>query len=117
MALAGVIFVPRSGIPWEVLRQKMGCGSGMTCWRRLRDWQEPGVWEWLYQMLKDRLGDAERKTGSEQARILLLSRQKWDAGTGQNPTERGKPRTKRYLVVDRRGTPLNVLITGGNGHD
>ncbi len=35
--LGGIIFVLRSGIPWEMLPQEMGCGSGMTCWRRLRD--------------------------------------------------------------------------------
>jgi len=43
-ALAGVLFVLKSGIPWEMLPQEMGCGSGMTCWRRLRDWREAGIW-------------------------------------------------------------------------
>ena len=38
-ALTGILFVLRSGIPWEMLLQEMGCGSGMTGWRRLRDWQ------------------------------------------------------------------------------
>jgi transposase len=36
-ALSGILFVLKSGIPWEMLPQEMGCGSGMTCWRRLRD--------------------------------------------------------------------------------
>jgi transposase len=40
--LTGIVFVLRSGIPWEMLRQKMGCGSGMSCWRRLRDWRSSG---------------------------------------------------------------------------
>jgi len=35
--LTGIVFVLRSGIPWELLPAEMGCGSGMTCWRRLRD--------------------------------------------------------------------------------
>jgi transposase len=34
-----------SGIPWQMLPQELGCGSGMTCWRRLRDWQHAGVWD------------------------------------------------------------------------
>jgi len=38
-ALRGIVFVLKSGILWEMLPQEMGCGSGMTCWRRLRDWQ------------------------------------------------------------------------------
>ena len=58
--LTGIIFVLRSGIPWEMLPQEMGCGSGMTCWRRLRDWQEAGGWDRLHHTLLDRLGDADQ---------------------------------------------------------
>ena len=47
MVLTGILFVLKSGIPWEMLPQEMGCGRGMTCWRRLRDWQSAGVWEKL----------------------------------------------------------------------
>src|SRR5688572_17656574 len=36
-ALTGIVFVLKSGIPWEMLPQEMGCGSGMTCWRRLKE--------------------------------------------------------------------------------
>ena len=59
-ALTGIIFVLKSGIPWELLPQEMGCGSGVTCWRRLRDWQQAGVWERLHRLLLDRLGEADR---------------------------------------------------------
>jgi transposase len=50
-ALAEIIFVPKTGLPGEMLPPEMGCGSGITCWRRLRDWQEAGVWENLHQLL------------------------------------------------------------------
>src|SRR5918912_1140407 len=59
-ALTGIVFVLRSGIPWELLPREMGCGSGVTCWRRLRDWQQAGVWCRLHRMLLDRLGRADR---------------------------------------------------------
>jgi transposase len=59
-ALSGIIFVLKSGIPWEMLPQEMGCGSGVTCWRRLREWQEAGLWERLHQVLLDRLGQADQ---------------------------------------------------------
>src|SRR5688500_11049464 len=59
-ALTGIIIVLKSGIPWEMLPQEMGCGSGVTCWRRLRDWQAAGVWDRLHRELLDRLGDAGR---------------------------------------------------------
>jgi transposase len=50
-ALNGIIFVLRTGIPWEDLPQQLGFGSGMTCWRRLRDWQAAGAWHRLHQLL------------------------------------------------------------------
>src|SRR6478609_2800911 len=59
-ALTGILFVLKTGIGWEYLPQEMGCGSGMTCWRRLRDWQEAGVWWELHRVLLDRLGEADR---------------------------------------------------------
>jgi transposase len=59
-ALTGIIFVLRTGLPWELLPQEMGCGSGSTCWRRLRDWQRAGVWERLHRTLLDRLGEADQ---------------------------------------------------------
>jgi transposase len=54
--LTGILFVLKTGIPWEYLPQEMGCGSGMTCWRRLRDWQRAGVWRRLHRALLDRMG-------------------------------------------------------------
>jgi transposase len=44
----GILFVLRTGIPWEMLPQELGCGSGMTCWRRLRDWQQAGIWDLIH---------------------------------------------------------------------
>ena len=59
-ALTGILFVLKTGIPWEMLPQEMGCGSGMTCWRRLKEWHRAGVWERLHRALLDRLGEAGR---------------------------------------------------------
>jgi transposase len=58
--VAGILFVLRSGIPWEMLPQELGCGSGMTCWRRLRDWQEAGLWQLIHCVLLDWLARCER---------------------------------------------------------
>src|SRR5918998_3899743 len=59
-ALRGILFVLKTGIPWEMLPKEMGCGSGMTCWRRLKEWHEAGVWKRLHRVLLDRLGEADR---------------------------------------------------------
>ncbi len=53
--LTGILFVLKTGIPWEDLPQELGCGSGMTCWRRLRDWQAAGVWQRMHETLLAKL--------------------------------------------------------------
>ena len=58
--LTGVLFVLKSGIPWEMLPKEMECGSGMTCWRRLRDWQDAGVWQNLHELLLAKLREADQ---------------------------------------------------------
>jgi transposase len=59
-ALTGILFVLKSGIPWEMLPPELGCGSGMTCWRRLKAWHEAGVWARLHQVLLSRLAQAHK---------------------------------------------------------
>jgi transposase len=58
--LTGILFVLQTGIPWEYLPKEMGCGSGMTCWRRLAEWQRSGVWERLHELLLAKLNEADR---------------------------------------------------------
>ena len=57
--LTGILFVLRTGMQWELLPQEMGCGSGMTCWRRLRDWHAAGIWRDIWQMFLNELGRAD----------------------------------------------------------
>ena len=59
-SLTGILFVLKTGIPWEDLPQEMGCGCGMTCWRRLRDWTVAGVWDTLHRVLLDLLNEADQ---------------------------------------------------------
>src|SRR5215212_11698293 len=59
-ALTGILFVLKTGCPWQALPKELGCGSGSTCWRRLRDWQRAGVWDRLHRLLLDRLGSRGR---------------------------------------------------------
>ena len=54
-ALAGIVFVLKTGIAWNQLPAGLvGC-SGITCWRRLRDWTEAGVWPALHELPLARL--------------------------------------------------------------
>ncbi len=58
-ALEGILFVLQTGIAWTQLPQELGFGSGVTCWRRLDEWQRAGVWERLHRVLLERLQAAE----------------------------------------------------------
>ena len=58
--LQGILFVLHTGIGWEHLPQELGFGCGMTAWRRLRAWQQAGVWERLHALLLAELHAAEQ---------------------------------------------------------
>ncbi|WP_157112550.1 IS5 family transposase [Pandoraea faecigallinarum] len=117
-ALNGILFVLHTGIPWEDLPQELGFGSGMTCGRRLRDWQSEGVWGRLHLALLRRLREHDQIDWSR-ACIDGASVSKPPGGeqTGPNPTDRGKLGSKRHLIVDKRGVPLALTVTGANRHD
>ena len=78
--LTGILFVLQSGIPWEMLPQEMGCGSGMSCWRRLRDWQQAGVLDRLHEVLLAKLRAADRIDWS---RVVIYSSSIRAVGSGQ----------------------------------
>ena len=59
-ALTGILYVLRSGVPWNMLPKEMGCGSGMTCWRRLKAWQARGVWQRVHEVLLSKLREADK---------------------------------------------------------
>lgn len=59
-ALNGILFMLQTGIPWEDLPQSLGYGSGMTCWRCLRDWSAAGVWDQLHQAMLTRLREYDQ---------------------------------------------------------
>jgi transposase len=102
-ALTGIVFVLKSGIPWEMLPQEMGCGSGMTCWRRLKEWQEAGVWERLHRVLLDRLGEADQ---IEWERASLDS--------ASIPAKRGAQKLERIRrIKERRVRSATLFRTEG----
>src|SRR2546427_1134737 len=75
-ALNGILFVLQTGIPWEDLPQSLGYGSGMTCWRRLRDWNAAGVWEQLHQAMRSEEHTSELQSQSNLVCRLLLEKKK-----------------------------------------
>ncbi len=92
--LTGILFVLKSGIPGEYLPVEMGCGSGVTCWRRRRDWQQAGVWDRLHRTLLDRLGDSD---GIDWERASLDS--------ASVPAKRGATRSDRTRPIAASPAP------------
>jgi transposase len=95
-ALGGIVFVLRTGCPWRMLPKELGCGSGWTCWRRLRDWQTAGIWERLHTKLLNWLGDeatvdwsrasvdslsVRAKRGASSPAVTRLTGANWDRST------------------------------------
>jgi len=116
--LAGIVFVLSTGISWNDLPAELGCGSGTTCWRRLRAWPRAGVWQQLHRVVLDRLGQNGVLDWSRAAvdSVGVRARRGGEV-TGPSPTDRGKAGSKYHLPCDRNGIPLHVLITGANTHD
>ncbi len=117
-ALTGILFVLKTGLPWEELPQEMGCGSGKTCWRRLRDWQKAGVWEKVKQLLLDHLREADKLDFSRAVVDSTFARA-FGGGekTGPNPTDRRKSGSKHHLLTEAHGVPLKTRLTAANRHE
>jgi transposase len=102
-ALTGIVFVLKSGIPWEMLPKEMGCGSGMTCWRRLKEWHEAGVWERLHRVLLDRLGEADQ-----------IDWERASLDSASIPAKRGAQKPQRIRQIKgRRARSATLFRTEG----
>src|SRR5215218_6787578 len=112
--LGGIIYVLRAGVPWRLLpARELGCGSGVTCWRRLRDWQAAGVWEALHHRLLDWLGDDGQVDWSRAAIDSVSVRARRG---GVDWRESGRPRQAGIQVppADRRHRdPAGGRVVGG----
>jgi transposase len=118
VALAGIVYVLRKGVAWrDVPAALIGC-SGVTSWRRLRDWTQAGVWPRLHQVLLTELRIAGKLEMDDCAidgsHIRAL---KGGRHVGPSPVDRARSGSKHHVIVDRHGTPLAVSLTGGNRHD
>lgn len=117
-ALTGIVFVLRTGVPWEHLLATSEWPSGHTCLRWLRRWQRAGVWRKLLLTLLSELA-CTGKIHWERAIVDSATVRAPHGGrkTGPNPTDRRKCGSKHHLIVDEKGVPLAVILTGANRHD
>ncbi len=112
------LYILRHGLRWRDLPQELGYGSGVTCWRRLRQWQELGIWRAVHQVVLDWLGDLAVLDWSRASLDSVSVRAKRGGEhTGPNPTDRGKAGSKYHVLVDRQGIPLAVQLSAASVHD
>lgn len=113
MCCAGSCACCITGIQWEYLPQNLGFGSGMTCWRRLRDWNEAGVWQRLHEVLLAELNAASRLDWSrwvvDSSHVRALKggstrapRRSTGPGRLEAPSDHRRPRHPARGPADRR---------------
>jgi transposase len=117
VALRVIWFVLATGNRWEDVPREFGC-SGRTAHRRLRAWEELGVWDRLHADLL-RLLRQQDKLDPETVVVdsVIVRAFGGGEGTGPSPVDRRKPGTKHTLLVDRHGVPLAVRTAGANASD
>ena len=108
LALNGILFVLRTGIPF--FPRQLGLGGGMTCWRRLRDWQAAGVWDRLDMVLLEQLRGAGQLDLSRASLDRASVPDPGGSRTAPKPTDCGKLGSKRHLVTDRQSIPLDMMV-------
>ena len=107
-----------TGIGWEHLPQELGFGCGMTAWRRLRAWQQAGVWERLHELLRAELHAAEQLEWERAvADSSHLQAKKGAPRRVASPLDRARPGSKHHILTEGAGIPLAVTLTGGNRND
>lgn len=117
-ALGGIVYILRHGLRWRDLPPQLGYGSGVTCWRRLRWWQELGVWAAVHRTILNWLGllDAIAWERASLDSTSVRAKRGGEA-TGPNPTDRGKAGSKYHVLVDQQGVPLASCLSAANVHD
>ena len=117
-ALTGILFVLKTGLPWNELPREMGCGSGAACWVRLHEWHRLGVRAALHKLLLAELRYADKIDWSRAAAdSTTLRALRGGDKTGKTPTDRGRKGTKDHLLTDGNGVPLSAHATAANRHD
>lgn len=104
--LNGVLYVLRSGIAWRHLPTELGWGSGVTCWRRLREWQRRGVWKRLHRAMLDRLAAADQidwtRAALDSRSLAAKKGEPPSGGTGPTRASRARSTTSSRTATGSR---------------
>lgn len=96
-ALQGILFVLHTGMAWRHLPLELGFGSGSTCYRRMVEWQDAGVWEQLHALLLAELRAADQ---------IEWSRAVADSSHVQ--AKKGAPKRARAQLIEPETAPSTI---------
>lgn len=117
VALSVIIFVLKTGTPWEDVPRELGC-CGMAAWKKLHEWNEAGVWERFHAVILQELenqGQLDWDKGSvDSSKVRAIH---GGEATGPNPTDRAKPGSKHHALTEGQGLPLSTRVTAANRND
>ncbi|MGH2524844.1 MAG: IS5 family transposase [Anaerolineales bacterium] len=111
--LEGILWILRSGARWQDLPEEFPSPS--TCWRRLRDWEEQGVWLTIWRTFLGELNERQQLNWSEAFLDGSFAPAKKGA-FAVGKTRRGKG-TKWMVVVDGQGLPLGNQLYAATPHE
>ncbi len=117
LVFEAIVYVLRTVCQWKAL-PKERFGSASALHQKFLQWSRAGFFEALWKAglaeCDDLEGIAWRWHSIDGAMFKAPLAQK---AVGPNPTDRGKNDSKRHLLVDGRGVPLSLVVTGANAHD
>ena len=117
VALSVILFVLKTGIPWEDVPREMGC-CGMAAWKKLHEWQDAGVWEKFHEVILQELETQGKLDWDKAAAHASHVRATQGADdTGPNPMDRAKSGTTHHALTEGHGLPLAVTVTTANRND
>ena len=114
----GIWHVLWTGCQWKSIRKEWFGVSSSVLHERFQTWQQQGLFEKLFKVIVKYYA-REHGIGWKWQSVdsMMSAAPLGGAKTGRNPTDRGKSGSKIHLLVDERGAPLAIWITGANEHD
>jgi putative transposase len=116
--LNGIWFVLWTGCQWKAVHRDWFGVSSSVLHERFQTWQQEGIWDKVFQALV-RFYRRERRIQWQWQAVDSRSCAAPLGGsdTGKNPTDRAKLGSKIHILVDQRGAPLAIHVSGANQHD
>jgi len=116
--LNGIWYLMWTGAQWKAVKRDWFGVSSSVLHERFQTWQEQGVWDQVFRAL---VKFYRRERGIQWQWQAVDSRScaapLGGSDTGKNPTDRAKLGSKIHILVDQRGAPLAIEVSGANQHD